>query len=146
MALSFERRCGRRQDPDFLWNWLALTNFMRLSLMKAAHAVVFSAAYRKPGGVITACSYYNSAFYYSRTMAVSGKGSMLISSGDSLRTLSSILSGEGFDEREQRESPFVFSPWPTPIATDFPKNKCAISAISAISPLLAQCASKYLPK
>ena len=48
MALSFERRCGR-QDPDFLWNWLALTNFMRLSLMKAAHAVVFSAAYRKPG-------------------------------------------------------------------------------------------------
>jgi hypothetical protein len=109
MALSFERRCGRLQDPDFLWNWLALTNFMRLSLMKAAHAVVSSAAYRKSGGVITACSYYNSAFYYSRTMAVSGKGSMLISSGDSLRTLSSILSGEGFDEREQRESPFVFS-------------------------------------
>jgi len=65
---------------------------------------------RAAAGVITACSYYNSAFYYSRTMAVSGKGSMLISSGDSLRTLSSILSGEGFDEREQRESPFVFSP------------------------------------
>jgi hypothetical protein len=43
-------------------------------------------------------------------MAVPGRRSMLISSGDSLRTLSSILSGEGFDEREQRESPFVFSP------------------------------------
>jgi hypothetical protein len=32
---------------------------------------------------------------------------MLFSSGDSLRTLSSILSGEGFDEREQRESPLT---------------------------------------
>jgi hypothetical protein len=62
MALSFERRCGRLQDPDFLWNWWALMNFMRLSLMKAAHAVVSSAAYRKSGGVITACSYYNTAF------------------------------------------------------------------------------------
>jgi hypothetical protein len=50
MALSFERRCGRLQHPDFLWSWLALTNFMRLSLMKAAHAVVSSAAYRKPRG------------------------------------------------------------------------------------------------
>jgi hypothetical protein len=64
---------------------------------------------RVAAGGITACSYYNSAFYYSRTMAVSGRRSMLISSGDSLRTLSSILSGEGFDEREQRASPLVFS-------------------------------------
>ncbi len=61
-------------------------------------------------GVITACSYYNSAFYYSRTIAVSGRRSMLISSGDSLRTLSSILSGEGLDEREQRESRWFFLP------------------------------------
>jgi len=35
--------------PDFLWSWLALMHFMRLSLMKAAHAVVSSAAYRKSG-------------------------------------------------------------------------------------------------
>ena len=58
-------------------------------------------------GAITTYSYYNSAFYYSRTVAVSGRRSMLFSSGDSLRTVSSILSGEGFDEREQRESPLT---------------------------------------
>jgi len=74
---------------------------------------------RVAAGVITACSYYNSAFYYSRIMAVSGRSSMLISSGDSLRTLSSILSGEGLDEREQRESPFVFLP---AAYADFPQN------------------------
>jgi hypothetical protein len=50
---------------------------------------------------ITTCSYYNSGFYYSRTIAVSGRRSMLTSSGDSLETLSSILSGEGFDEDGQ---------------------------------------------
>jgi hypothetical protein len=32
---------------DFLWSLLALATFLRLSLMKAAHAVVASAAYRK---------------------------------------------------------------------------------------------------
>ena len=36
-------------SPDFLWNWLALMHFMRLSLMKAAYAAVSSAAYRKSG-------------------------------------------------------------------------------------------------
>ena len=41
-------RAGASQD--FLWRWLALAKFMRLSLMKAAHAVVSSAAYRKSGG------------------------------------------------------------------------------------------------
>jgi hypothetical protein len=35
--------------PDFLWNSLALTNFMRLSLMKAAHASVVGAPCRKSG-------------------------------------------------------------------------------------------------
>jgi hypothetical protein len=35
--------------PDFLWGWMALTKFMRLSVKKAAHAVVSSAAYRKSG-------------------------------------------------------------------------------------------------
>ena len=35
--------------PDFLSNSLALTNFMRLSLMKAAHAVVGGAPCRKSG-------------------------------------------------------------------------------------------------
>ena len=63
---------------------------------------------RAATGVITTYSYYNSAFYYSRTMAVSGRRSMLFSSGDSLRTLSSILSGEGLDERKPRESPLSF--------------------------------------
>src|SRR5271154_1196392 len=29
-----------RFDPDFLWNLVALANFMRLSLLKAAHAAV----------------------------------------------------------------------------------------------------------
>jgi hypothetical protein len=62
---------------------------------------------RATAGAITTCSYHNSAFYYSRTVAVSGRRSMLFSSGDSLRTLSSILSGEGLDERDQRESPLT---------------------------------------
>lgn len=35
---------------------------------------------------------------------------MLCSSGDFPRTLSSILSGEGLDEREQGNSPLVFGP------------------------------------
>ena len=35
--------------PDFLWSLLALPNFMRLSLLKAAHAVVSGAAHRKSG-------------------------------------------------------------------------------------------------
>jgi hypothetical protein len=38
-------------------------------------------------------------------MANSGRTDMLFSSGDLPRTLSSILSGEGFDEREQGKSP-----------------------------------------
>jgi hypothetical protein len=44
-------------------------------------------------GVITACSYYNSAFYYSRTIAVSGRRSMLISSGDSLERFHRFFRG-----------------------------------------------------
>jgi hypothetical protein len=35
--------------PDFLLVLVALANFMRLSLLKAAHAVVSSAAWRKSG-------------------------------------------------------------------------------------------------
>jgi hypothetical protein len=35
--------------PDFLWSLVALTNLMRLSLLKAAHAVMSGAAYRKSG-------------------------------------------------------------------------------------------------
>jgi folate-binding protein YgfZ len=38
-----------RLGPDFLRSWLALAKFMRLSLMKAAHMVISSAAYRKSG-------------------------------------------------------------------------------------------------
>jgi hypothetical protein len=36
--------------PDFLGDCLALAKFMRLSLMKAAHAVLSSGAYRESGG------------------------------------------------------------------------------------------------
>jgi len=35
--------------PDFLWSLLALANLMLLSLLKAAHAVVDGATYRKSG-------------------------------------------------------------------------------------------------
>jgi hypothetical protein len=38
--------------PDFLSNFLALANFMRLSLMKAAHANMVGAAYRKSGSPV----------------------------------------------------------------------------------------------
>ena len=34
-------------SPDFLWSLVALASLMRLSLLKAAHAVMSSAAYRK---------------------------------------------------------------------------------------------------
>jgi hypothetical protein len=36
-------------SPDFLWRLLALANFMRLSLMKAAHVNLFGAMCRKSG-------------------------------------------------------------------------------------------------
>jgi hypothetical protein len=51
--------------------------------------------------VITTCGYYKSVLYYSRMMANFCRRSILFSSGDYPRTLSSILSGEGLDEREQ---------------------------------------------
>jgi hypothetical protein len=35
--------------PNFLWSLVALANLMRLSLLKAAHAVMSGAAYRKFG-------------------------------------------------------------------------------------------------
>jgi hypothetical protein len=35
--------------PDFLWSFVGSLNFMRLSLMKGAHAVLSKAAYRKFG-------------------------------------------------------------------------------------------------
>jgi hypothetical protein len=37
------------QNPNFLWGFGDPTSFMRLSLMKAAHAVLGGAAYRKFG-------------------------------------------------------------------------------------------------
>ena len=51
--------------------------------------------------VITTLSYHKSAVHYSRTIANSGRRSILSSSGDFPRTLSSILSGEGLDEGGQ---------------------------------------------
>jgi hypothetical protein len=50
---------------------------------------------------ITTCSYHKSMVYYSRIVANFCRRSMLFSSGDYPGTLSSILSGEGLDEREQ---------------------------------------------
>jgi hypothetical protein len=38
--------------PDFLWSLVALANFTRLSLLKAAHAVMSGAAYRKSGSPV----------------------------------------------------------------------------------------------
>jgi hypothetical protein len=38
-----------RERPDFLWTLAALASFMRLSLLKAAHAVLDGATYRKSG-------------------------------------------------------------------------------------------------
>ena len=35
--------------PDFLWNLVASASFMRLSLLKGAHAALSSAACRKSG-------------------------------------------------------------------------------------------------
>jgi hypothetical protein len=59
--------------------------------------------------VITTCGYHKSVLYYSRIMANFCRRSILFSSGDYPRTLSSILSGEGLDESEQGWSPLVFS-------------------------------------
>jgi hypothetical protein len=69
---------------------------------------------RAAAGVITTCYYYKPVSDYARFIAKSEGRSMLFSSGDSSRTLSSILSGEGLDEREQEESPLTFSPPPDP--------------------------------
>jgi hypothetical protein len=38
--------------PDFLWSLVALAHLMRLSLLKAAHAVMSGAAYRKSGSPV----------------------------------------------------------------------------------------------
>jgi hypothetical protein len=62
---------------------------------------------RNNGAFITTCYYHKSMVYYSRTMANPRGRDMLFSSGDFPRTLSSILSGEGFDEREQGKSPLA---------------------------------------
>jgi hypothetical protein len=45
--------------PDFLFNPVGLTTFMRLSLMKAAHAVTFRAAHRKPGISLVFCEMWD---------------------------------------------------------------------------------------
>ncbi len=37
----------RYAPPDFLWNLLALANFMLLSLLKAAHAAISGAAWQE---------------------------------------------------------------------------------------------------
>jgi hypothetical protein len=42
---------SQQRTPDFLWSLLVLVNFMRLSLMKAAHVAVGGAPCRKSGYV-----------------------------------------------------------------------------------------------
>jgi hypothetical protein len=59
----------------------------------------------RDGVSITACGYHKSVVYYSRTLAYFNRRDMLFSGGDFPRTLSSILSGEGFDEKKQGKSP-----------------------------------------
>jgi hypothetical protein len=53
---GWQIRCSRRirslLPPNFLWSLAALANLMRLSLLKAAHAVMSGAAYRKSGSPI----------------------------------------------------------------------------------------------
>jgi hypothetical protein len=43
------------QNPNFLWGFGDPTNFMRLSLMRAAHGVLGGAAYRKFGSFAFFC-------------------------------------------------------------------------------------------
>jgi hypothetical protein len=42
-------QCRVPHIPDFLWCFVGSLNFMRLSLMKGAHAILSRAAYRKFG-------------------------------------------------------------------------------------------------
>ena len=58
---------------------------------------------------ITTLSYGNQFICYARTLANSSGSAMLFSSGDSPQHASSILSGEGLDEVQPGESPFVVS-------------------------------------
>jgi hypothetical protein len=46
---SLEQKLWVGLPPDFLCSLVALAHLMRLSLLKAAHAVVSGAAYRKSG-------------------------------------------------------------------------------------------------
>ena len=46
LADRFRKSCGGL-PPDFLSNLLALANFMRLSLLKAAHAYLFGASWQE---------------------------------------------------------------------------------------------------
>ena len=65
-------------------------------------------------GAITACCYYNSAFYYSRIMAFSGRRSMLFSSGDSLERFHRFFRGRDSmkGNKENRRSCFYLWRWP----------------------------------
>ena len=53
-------RSLRFAPPDFLWNMVALTNFMRLSLRKAAYVALASARGRKSGHApVGGCDFFN---------------------------------------------------------------------------------------
>jgi hypothetical protein len=65
--------------PDFLWSLVALANLMRLSLLKAAHAVMSGAAYRKSGSPIV----FNPCTRNSANMGHPSRGQGLVGSRDS---------------------------------------------------------------
>jgi hypothetical protein len=69
---------------------------------------------------ITTLRYRNQSVCYARTVAYSSGSAILFSSGDSPQHASSILSGEGFDEVQPGESPFVvFCSIPLPCLAQF---------------------------
>jgi hypothetical protein len=55
------------RPPDFLWSWLALANFMRLSSMKAEHAAVSCGAYRKSG---SRCFYFRPGIHRNNALKI----------------------------------------------------------------------------
>jgi hypothetical protein len=77
-------------------------------------------------------------------MADSSRTDMLFSSGDFARTLSSILSGEGFDEREQGKSPLALPNFTLAFALPSPGTSYTISSQeSIVRP--SRNASNFLP-
>jgi hypothetical protein len=76
---------------------------------KTSQAIPPRVAYFDSFVSITTFSYYKSPIDYSKSIALPVEPSMLSSSRDSPRTLSSILSGEGLYEKEHGGSQLAFT-------------------------------------